>query len=79
MRIFIKLLTSSSVPLNINMAFTVKFLAAWVPSVYHFLKVYLSGLDLPCFHRSTYSSDQSCLNVRELVDKDSGEALLSMS
>ena len=74
----IKLLTSSYIPLNINLVFTLIFLAAWVPSVYHILKLDLSSRALPFVHERPFPSYLYFLYVRDLVDKYSGAALLTM-
>ena len=37
LEILLKLLTSSSVPINLNQVFILRFLADWVPSVSHLL------------------------------------------
>ena len=69
----------SYVPLNINMAFTLRFIVAWVPSVSHFLKLALSSRTLTCVHESPFPSDMYFIDVVELADKDSGMLLLTLS
>ena len=73
-----KLFVSSEVPLNINLAFILRFLAAWVPSVSHLLNLSLSSRALPCVYESPYSYYLYCLDVSELVEKNGGEALLNL-
>ena len=61
------------------MAFALQFLTAWVPSVSQLLKLALSSRALPCVNERPFPCYLSCLDVRELVKKDSGAVLLTPS
>ena len=50
-----KLFMSSLVPLNMNIALSLRFLAAGVPSVSQFLNFALSSRDLTSVHESPFS------------------------
>ena len=64
------MLISSLVPSNMNLAFTLQFLAAGVPSVSHLLKFSLSRRSLPYVHDSPFDCSLGVLSMMDLVAKE---------